>query len=609
MCGIAGHLGPAPLDAARVAATLPLMRHRGPDHLASTHHQRPDGQFVDLLHARLTIIDFDPRSNQPFRRGSKLLAYNGELYNYRELRVQLQRAGETFHTNSDTEVMAAALDHWGGDGLDRCEGMWAFALYDATTGVLSLSRDRFGEKPLLLYRDGEDVYFASEAKFIWAMLGRRAPPNLHHLQRYLVNGYKSLYKTRETFFRGMEELDPGVLLELGPEGERSRRYWEVRPPREKAMSFAEAASGTRERLARAVELRLRADVPLAFCMSGGVDSVSLISTAKRLCGYDVHGFTIVNSDARYEESDLVEHAVSELGLRHTSVTLRADGFLDRLRELVRLHDGPVFTIAHYVQWLLMEAIGESGYRVAVAGTAADELFTGYYDHHLFYLREMSASPDLHARARAAWLEHVRPLVRNPYLQDPDRFVRDPEFRGHIFLNADEFARYLCNGFHEGFTEVAWSDNFLRRRMLNELFAEAVPVILHEEDLNAMSFSIENRSPFLDRELFEFSLRIPTEHLVRDARAKAVLREAMRGIAPDRVLDSRRKVGFNAPIHALLDTQDPQVSNELLSDSPVFDVVRRDRIEELLRRETPLPNSESKFLFYFTCAKLFLEEAA
>ena len=145
-------------------------------------------------------------------------------------------------------------------------------------------------------------------------------------------------------------------------------------------------------------------------------------------------------------------------------------------------------------------------------------------------------------------------------------------------------------------------------MLNELFAEAVPVILHEDDLNAMFFSIENRSPFLDRDLFEYSLTIPTRHLVQDGRAKAVLRESMRGIAPDRILDNRRKVGFNAPIHDLLDVHDPEVRDYLLADGPLFDIVRRDHVEALLDQDY-LPNSGSKFLFNVVCSKIFLEEVA
>jgi asparagine synthase (glutamine-hydrolysing) len=178
----------------------------------------------------------------------------------------------------------------------------------------------------------------------------------------------------------------------------------------------------------------------------------------------------------------------------------------------------------------------------------------------------------------------------------------------MYLNADDFASYLHEPWSEPFREEDYSDRLLRNRMLNELFNEAVPVILHEDDLNAMYFSIENRSPFLDRPLFEFSRSIPTELLVRDGYAKAVLRDSMRGIAPDRVLDSRRKVGFNAPILSFLDVEDADVRAYLLDDSPVYEHVRRDRIEQLLAKDY-LPNSESKFLFNFLNAKIFLEEFA
>jgi len=355
-----------------------------------------------------------------------------------------------------------------------------------------------------------------------------------------------------------------------------------------------------------VELRLRADVPLAFCMSGGVDSNALISIAKRTLGYDVHGFTIANADSRYEESDLVEASVAALGLRHTSIPTDTRDFLPRLRTLVRYHDAPVYTITYYAHWLLMESIAAHGYRVSVSGTAADELFTGYYDHHLAYLYEVRDDRATHAAALAGWSEHVRPIVRNPFLSDPDLFVKSPGFRDHIFLDADAFAGYLTAPWAEPFAETPYSPDVLRNRMLNELFHEAVPVILHEDDLNAMYFSIENRSPFLDRALFDHAFRIPTRHLVRDGYAKVVLRDAMRGIVPDAVLDSRRKVGFNAPIHAFLDPKSPDVRAALLDSSPIFEHVRKDRIEALLDEEF-LPNSRSKFLFYFLCSKLFLEE--
>jgi asparagine synthase (glutamine-hydrolysing) len=606
MCGIAGYVGSREIPEERIRATLALMRRRGPDHADFRRFTTPAGKHVALLHSRLSIIDLDERSNQPLQVDDSWLVFNGELYNYVELRAELERAGATFRTTSDSEVLARALRHFGTrSALDRSEGMWAFAAYDERAGTLVLSRDRFGEKPLYLVEDEHGITFGSEVKLVSALRGERLPVDVDHLKRYLVNGYKALYKQpTHHFFRGLTELPAATAMTIDATGRAStERYWTPSFDIDTSMSREAAVAGTRERLIRSVELRLRADVPIAFCMSGGVDSNSLISIAKRELGYQVHGFTIASADERYEESALVQATVDALGLKHTSIPTDTTSFLDRLRELVRYHDAPVYTITYYAHWLLMQSIAEHGYRISVSGTAADELFSGYYDHFLAYLAE-TRDP----AARAAWTEHVKPVVRNPFLSNPDLFAADPAFRDHIYLDAEGFAQYLHEPWSEPFAETAYSPSVLRNRMANELFHEAVPVILHEDDLNAMYYSIENRSPFLDRSLFEFSARIPTAHLMRDGYAKAVLRDSMRGIVPDAILDNRRKVGFNAPIFDFLNPSDPATRAALLAPSPIWDLVRRDKITDLIDKAF-LPNSQSKFLFYFLCSKLFLEEHA
>jgi asparagine synthase (glutamine-hydrolysing) len=583
------------------------MGRRGPDHAAYRHWINSAGRHVGLLHTRLSIIDLDERANQPFTIGSKWIVYNGELYNYVELGEELTKQGVSFRTTSDTEVLLQGIDHFGWPVLDRCEGMWAFAVYDEGDGSLTLCRDRFGEKPLYLYRDETGLAFGSEVKFIVALLGRRLPVNVEHIYRFLVNGYKALYKEDHTFFQGLSELPPASLLRIDAAGrEGTQKYWQPRCAVDEGMTHAEAVAEARERLIRAVKLRLRADVPLAFCMSGGVDSNALISIAKNIFGYDVHGFTIANSDARYEEQDMVEHAVAALGIRHTSIPVDTKDFLPKLRTLVRQHDAPVYTITYFAHWLLMEMIAAHGYRIAVSGTAADELFTGYFDHHLAFLYEIREDREFSKTARAAWVQVVKPFVRNPYLRNPDLFIENPAMRDHIYLGADEFARFLKVEWSEPFSERHYADGLLRNRMLNEMFHEAVPVILHEDDLNAMYFSIENRSPYLDRELFEFCYRIPSRHLIRRGLAKVVLRDAMQGIVPQPILDNPRKVGFNAPIFSFLDVADPEVRACLLDETPIFDHVRRDRIEQLIAKPD-LPNSESKLLFSFLSSKMFLEE--
>ncbi len=628
MCGIAGYIGLLSPNPERLQACGERMHHRGPDAEGAYQHAFGAGRHVSLLHSRLAIIDLDERANQPYRIGSAVFVFNGELYNYVELRSELIRFGHEFSTQSDTEVLLRVLMQHGWQGLDRCEGMWAFALYDEADGSLMLCRDRFGEKPLHLYREPSsataggrysdssatggrrcrsgELYFGSEPKFIAALRGRPLEPNVNHILRYLVNGYKSLYKTRETFFVGLEELEPGTILAIDADGrERRWRYWTPGFEPDERLTREQAVEGVRAALVDSIRLRLRADVPLAFCMSGGVDSNALISIAKRRFDFDVHGFTIVNKDERYDEREEVETAVRELGIRHTAVPLSTQNFLDNLRLLVRQHDAPVYTISYYVHWLLMAAIAQHGYRISISGTAADELLTGYYDHHNLWLYEMRDEPGF-PQALAAWRQHIAPLVRNPYLKNPSLYMENKACRDHIYLGNDEFASYLHQPWAEAFTEGRYSPSLLRNRMLNELFHEAVPVLLHEDDLNAMAYSVENRSPYLDRRLFEFCCRIPTRHLMRDAFTKVILREAMADVVPNRVLWNRRKVGFNVPIHALLDTRDAAVVDGVLSPGPVFDLVRRDRVEALLRKDS-LPNSESKFLFSLLCVKLFLEE--
>jgi asparagine synthase (glutamine-hydrolysing) len=609
MCGIAGYQGQRLLAPERVAACLALMGRRGPDHAETKSFVSTEGAHTTLLHSRLSIIDLDPRAHQPMGRDGGWIVFNGELYNYIERRDALRAAGAPSAMRSDTEVLLQSIRTFGWNTLDTCEGMWAFAFYDEASGRLSLCRDRFGEKPLYVVATAEGVFFGSEVKFIAALLGCRLPINHDHLWRYLVNGYKALYKQDNAFFKGLTETPSGYVVDYISGHEKLRRsYWRPSLSIDETMSFDTAVQGVRERLIRATEIRLRADVPLAFCMSGGVDSNALIGIARREFGVDVHGFTIVNTDARYEEWDMVEIAVRDLGVRHTAVPVSTQGFLDGLRTLIRQHDAPVYTITYYAQWMLQKAIHDAGYRISVSGTAADELFSGYYDHHLAYFAEIHGDSAAHSAAVAAWERHVRPVVRNPHLSNPRLFVDDPGFRDHIYLGWEGFAAFLKSDWREAFEERPFTNLPLRNRMMNELFHETVPVILHEDDLNAMYYSVENRSPFLDRSLFDFVATIPTRHLVRDGAAKAVLREAVRGFAPDAILDNRHKVGFNAPILDYLDLDDPRVLDFLLDDGPIYDFVDKRKVEALTKRRD-LPNSESKFLFNLVNCKMFLEEFA
>jgi asparagine synthase (glutamine-hydrolysing) len=604
MCGIAGTWTKNEPNFGRIESSLKLLCHRGPDDQKYKTFKTKNGMHAALLFTRLAIIDLDPRANQPMGYGGLWLTCNGEIYNYREVRKELEEQGLTFHTSSDTEVLLKGLHTYGWNVLNKLEGMWAIAVYDENTNRLTLCRDRFGEKPLSYIKTTEGVFYASEVRVLQQLSGQGLVPNKLQLQRFLVNGYKSLYKTNETFFDDVIDVPAKTLLHFNDDGTvNSEVYWKPNLEIDESIDFNKAVIQSKEKLLRSLDLRLRADVPLAFSLSGGVDSVSLVSLAKRELGAHVHGFTIRNSDPRYEEWQLVDKVVKELNLDHTYIDLNSENFLENLKMLIAHRKNPILTITYYVQWLLMQKISEMGFKVVIGGTGADELYTGYYDHHLFYIASLNGK----ARQDAieSWSLNLKRFIQNPFLSNPNLFIEKPDFRDHIYLDADLYKTFLIDDFKEKFNESKYHADSLKNRMLNELFEETIPVIMHEEDLNAMNFSIENRSPFLDKELFETTFKFPTKIMIKNGRAKAILRESVRGIAPDVVIDNARKIGFNAPIESLLDLNSSDVQRQILSDSPIFEIVNRDFISNFLAKRG-LNNSESKFLFSFLSAKLFLE---
>jgi asparagine synthase (glutamine-hydrolysing) len=611
VCGIAGHAGPAGPSPTLVAATLARLSCRGPDAHGTAGAAFGRGT-VDLVHTRLAIIDLDRRSDQPFTLEGCTLVYNGELYNYRELRRELEQVGHTFRTDSDTEVLLRAYLADGIACVERFEGMWAFALHDTRSGTLVLSRDRFGEKPLHLLDDADGLWFASETGALVALRGRRPPLDRDHVIRSVVHGHKALHQQEATFHVGVRELPPATTLVVHPDGRREEhRYWRPVIAPDPRIDAEAAATGVRDLLIDSMRLRMRSDVPVAFALSGGVDSSSLVSIAAKELGLAVSTFSIIDPDPRYDERENVAATVADTGATSTLVELRPDtDHLERLRLLVRSHDAPVATISYLVHAMLSEAIAASGHRVAISGTGADELLTGYFDHYLMHLAALHGTPAFDP-ALAAWREHVAPLVRNPMLSDPLLFVRDPGFRDHILLNRDRFRATLHDEvaatWDEEFREVNYSDDLLRDRMLNELLHEVVRVILRQDDLNSMTHSIENRSPFLDRRLVEFTTTIPTPLLIRDGWNKVVLRDAMRGILNEQVRTSREKRGFNASLTSLFDLADPQVREAFLGDSQMFDWFDRDRIRAVLDGGD-YPNSVKKFLFSFLSAKTFVDLA-
>ena len=603
MCGIAGAIGKIEISPERLRHTLKLMHHRGPDDIKSEiisigRHR------VSLLFSRLSIIDLDPRSMQPFTRGHLTIITNGELYNHIELKAELSSLGHKFRTLSDTEVMLAAWQEWGEKALHRMEGMWAFVLIDKMKNQLTLCRDRFGEKPLFMWTYRGVLYFGSEPKYIAGLAGSKPEVNTNQIQRFLVNGYKSLHKRPQTFLKDIQEVPQAHYITFY-DGQPSspKPYWSLKY-RPENISRDIAIEGVRHHLKNSLRLRMRADVPVAFCLSGGVDSTALCGIASKETNNDIKTFSIIDSDERYNEKKNIDEQVKYIGCQNHQLPTNTRNFFDRLAKLIRYHDKPVATLTYYLHSFMSEQIADSGCRVAISGTGADELFTGYYDHYSFWLAEMSNKSN-HSQLKSDWADSYGKYVQNPKLKDPDVFTENPNYRDHIYLNSERFCSWLNEPFNEPFNENTYCKNTLRNRMLNEINHETIPVILREDDLNSMFYSVENRSPYLDKNLAEFLFTIPSEHLIHNGYPKYLLRSAAEDYVCKTVLWDKRKRGFNAPIDSLIDRTDKETRERLLSDSPIFDLVKRNAIEGFLKEDLN-ENSFSKNLFSFISVKLFLE---
>lgn len=608
MCGIAGAITRFPIDEEKLNNAKNQLKKRGPDSSGCSVHKSDKGFYITLLHTRLSILDLDKRSDQPMRYKNINLIFNGEIYNYLELQKELNKYFN-FETKSDTEVLLKQIYKNGLKGINECEGMFALAFFDFLKNKLFLARDRFGEKPLFYFQNNDgSIYFGSEPKAIFSLVGFQLPVNIEHSRRFLVNGYKSLYKKNHTFFEGLEELKPGNCVEINPFEKKLIYPWVTQKniAQNVDMSYEEAVEGTRIRLLKSMELRLRSDVPIAFCLSGGVDSNGLIGIAKKIFGYEVHGFTIMNHDERYEEKDMVNYSVKSQELRHTSIPVEKNNFFENLNKIINYHDSPVSTISYYAHWLLMKSVAEKGYKVSISGTGADELFSGYYDHHLAYIAEIQhGNKSFFKESISNWENNIKAYVRNPFLQKYNYFIENPISRSHIFLDSDNYGKYLTFPFKEEFEEKIYTPFLLRNRMANELFHETVPVILHEDDLNAMYFSIENRSPFLDSKLYYWSLQLPTKHLINKSLTKAVLRDSLKDIVPRRILKNPRKIGFNVPIDDYVDFSDPKILSMLAEPSRIDEIVKSDQIKTLFQKKKR-SNEESKFLFNYLSTRSFLD---
>ena len=570
MCGIAGYIGFEKKDKSLINRTLSLMKNRGPDS-KGFYQSKINNKNLLLLHSRLSIIDLEDRSNQPFRKDDFIIVFNGEIYNYLEIRSSLENEGHKFKTDSDTEVILESYRKSGENCVNQFEGMWAFLIFDIRKKKVFMSRDRFGEKPFYYYHSNEVFCFGSEPKFIFSLLNKKLDIDIQKLTKYLVCGYRSYFKKRDTFFCKLEELEPATNLIMDLNLKKKKyKYWNLKfsPTNLSELNIYERS---KELLCESMKIRLRSDVPLAFCLSGGLDSSSLAAITRKTFGRNIHTFSIVDKDPRYDESENIKKITSFLKCNSTIIETSKDNFLERMEKIILYYNAPIPTISYYVHNLLSEKIKENGYSVVISGTGADEIFTGYYDHYSFWLNVMKKNKNFDIYLQERENGYGR-YINNPLLKNPLKIIDDDKFRGHLYQGSEYFSDLLLNKIDVSFSEENFSNDCLRNRMMNELLNEIVPAILFSDDLNSMMYSMENRSPFLDSSLVEFLYSVPTKYLIKEGFQKIILRKSVNQILPKSILNSKEKVGFNASIESMLDLQCPKTHDWLMSQNPIFDII-------------------------------------
>jgi asparagine synthase (glutamine-hydrolysing) len=535
MCGIAGFWGRP--DRPLLEAMAAIQRHRGPD----------DDGFLETEHAslgfrRLQIIDLDT-GQQPMggEDAAVQVVFNGEVYNYRELRAELVAAGHVFRTQSDTESIVHAYEEWGTNCFRRFNGMWSVAILDgrdAAAPRLVLARDHFGIKPLYWTQTAERVLFASEVKALLCDPAVRPEPDPQTIHTYLLSGIHD--RDDRTFFAGVRQVPNGAFAVIDDSGVRVEKFWTP-----ELREDGDPDPQTFRRLFMAsVERRLVADVPVGTCLSGGLDSSSIVGAMTELLqrhapdstslGDRLQTFSAVFDNDPIDERDYIEVVLRASGARSTYVRPSSEQFYSELEQFIWHLEEPTVSSAPYAQWCVMREARKQ-VTVLLDGQGGDELLAGYVPYQTYYLRELLRRRRWGTLVREAWAARdiLLPFVRRTMRERSKQLVPKNYLR-------QEFSATV-----EPLHDPRRRDD-LKQRLLQDLLGYSLPSALRYEDHMSMAHSLEARLPFLDQQLVEWVLTLPSAAIIRNGWSRAILRDGLRDLLPDRIRRRRRKIGFTTP---------------------------------------------------------------
>lgn len=577
-------------------------------HVRKLAHRGPDGSgvynstHIQLGHTRLAIIDLTEGGHQPmaYGDGRYVVTYNGEIYNYVELRTELEAKGERFTSSSDTEVLLAAYKVWGRECVNRFRGMFAFALWDEHAKILFLARDRCGEKPLFCHRDGDCFSFASELKGLLPLLAHRPALDPAVVDMYLHYQY---VPEPYTLLRGVHKLPAAHTLVLSPDDWHAEpvRYWSI----EDAPDISGLPTDTdgilrciRDGVEEAVKLTLRSDVPVGVALSGGIDSGAIAALAQKHCSEPMHAFSVgYPGRPSYDEREKARHLAEQLGVIIHEVELPVDHFVDFFPRLVRIMDEPIADPAAFGHYSVPKAAADMGIKVLLTGIGGDELFWGYpwVSRAAVVNDTIAKAPLLAAAAPLLASANVQRLLRrttnSPHApaalrhwagllcEMGDRYTPKGQLR--FYTAAPDFndARRIKDSVYGPAMQALAADNPFRPTDIGSRSRTQIPAAvirllfdtwlvsnsLSLGDRVSMAVGVESRLPFLDSQLIELVMALRRRNPDHRLGQKAWLRAALKGVLPDEVL-TRPKAGFQPPVWEWLSGVVARYGNSLRNGS-------------------------------------------
>ena len=556
--------------------SLELLKHRGPDS-AGKFASNISGGYIEIGFRRLSIIDLSEDANQPFISTDNrfVLVFNGEIYNYVELKNELISKGYTFRTDSDTEVLISAWQEWQADALNKFIGMFSMVILDQLKFELWCIRDAYGIKPFFYTHTKDNFAFASEINALNKLNNTPPAMNKDVAIKYIVDGEYD--RSVETFFSGVSQLEPGHMMKIDLASNSltlsKKRWWFPKIAVDTEISFKQAAEQLRHEFLESIAIHLRSDVKVATALSGGLDSSAIVSAMRKIePDIDIHTFSYVADDPRINENEWVELVNNSTTSISHKIEVSPNDFYQDLDDLVLSQGEPFGSTSLYAQYRIYKAAKAAGITVMLDGQGADELLAGYYGYpenrvqSLLDKHEFAQAVSLITRW-AKWPGRDKETLIKSSL----KYLLPLPIRGIAgnLVKRNKFPNFVKRDFHdlELFPDVysknIWHGKRLIQRLLKEQSNGALVSLLRHADRNSMRWSIESRVPFLNTRLSSLVLSLPEHFLLsQNGETKSVFREAMKGIVDQRILDRKDKIGFATP-------QNKWVTTNLMTEDSII----------------------------------------